>query len=131
MSPWPVLGQPDRVRGAETPCCNNDAAQRPRNRLADRNQSVSGQCGETCGLGQAVERLDQGAVLQELALSELSSGMILNQPVKTAKGVLLIEKGQEITFSHLLRLINFSKFETIREPISVLVPSSLRARMVR
>ena len=82
-------------------------------------------------LGQAVERLDQGAVLQELALSELSSGMILNQPVKTAKGVLLIEKGQEITFSHLLRLINFSKFETIREPISVLVPSSLRARMVR
>ena len=55
--------------------------------------------------------------------------MILNQPVKTAKGVLLIEKGQEITFSHLLRLINFSKFEEIPEPISVLVPSSLRARM--
>jgi response regulator RpfG family c-di-GMP phosphodiesterase len=82
-------------------------------------------------LGHAVEQLDQGTVLREVSLSELSNGMILNQPVKTAKGVLLIEKGQEVTLSHLLRLINFSKFETIREPISVLVPSSLRARMAR
>jgi response regulator RpfG family c-di-GMP phosphodiesterase len=82
-------------------------------------------------LGHAVEQLDQGTVLRDVALSELSNGMILNQPVKTAKGVLLIEKGQEVTFSHLLRLINFSKFEKIPEPISVLVPSSLRARMAR
>jgi response regulator RpfG family c-di-GMP phosphodiesterase len=82
-------------------------------------------------LGHAVEQLDQGTVLRAVSLSELSNGMILNQPVKTAKGVLLIEKGQEVTFSHLLRLINFSKFEKIREPISVLVPSSLRARMAR
>lgn len=82
-------------------------------------------------LGHAVEQLDQGTVVRDVALSELSSGMILNQPVKTAKGMLLIEKGQEVTFSHLLRLINFSKFEKIREPISVLVPSSLRARMAR
>jgi response regulator RpfG family c-di-GMP phosphodiesterase len=82
-------------------------------------------------LGHAVEQLDQGTVLRAVSLSELSNGMILNQPVKTAKGVLLIEKGQEVTFSHLLRLINFSKFEKICEPISVLVPSSLRARMAR
>jgi response regulator RpfG family c-di-GMP phosphodiesterase len=82
-------------------------------------------------LGEAVERLDQDTVLRELSLNELSSGMILNQPVKTEKGVLLIQKGQEITFSNLLRLINFSKFEKIREPISVLVPSNLRARMAR
>lgn len=82
-------------------------------------------------LGEAVEHLDQGTVRRELSLSELSSGMILNQAVKTEKGVLLIEKGQELTFSHLLRLLNFSKFEKIREPISVLVPSNLRARMAR
>jgi response regulator RpfG family c-di-GMP phosphodiesterase len=82
-------------------------------------------------LGQAVEHLDQGTVLRKLTISELSSGMILNEPVKTEKGVLLMEKGQEITFSHLMRLINFSNFEKIREPIAVLVPSSLRARMAR
>lgn len=82
-------------------------------------------------LGEAVEQLDHGTVLRQLPLNELANGMILNQPVKTAKGMLLIEKGQEITFSHLLRLINFSKFEKIPEPISVLVPASLRARMAR
>ena len=82
-------------------------------------------------LGEAVEHLDQGTVLRQLSVSDLSSGMILNQAVKTEKGMLLIEKGQEVTFSHLLRLINFSKFEKICEPISVLVPSNLRARMAR
>jgi response regulator RpfG family c-di-GMP phosphodiesterase len=82
-------------------------------------------------LGQAIEHLDQSLVERDLTIAELSSGMILNQPVKTAKGMLLFEKGQEITFSHLLRLINFTKFETIKEPIQVLVPSNLRARMAR
>lgn len=82
-------------------------------------------------LSEAIDRFEQGTVVREVPLSELSSGMILNQPIKTAKGVLLMEKGQEITFSHLLRLINFSKFETIPEPIRVLVPANLRARMGR
>jgi response regulator RpfG family c-di-GMP phosphodiesterase len=82
-------------------------------------------------LGEAVERLEHGTIEHELSLSELSSGMIVNQAVKTAKGVLLMEKGQEITFSHLLRLLNFSKFEPIPEPIRVLVPANLRVRMGR
>jgi response regulator RpfG family c-di-GMP phosphodiesterase len=80
-------------------------------------------------LEQAVEHLDRGSVLRELPVDELSSGMILNQPLKTVKGALLIDKGQELTVSHLLRLANFAKFENIRGPVSVLVPSSLRARM--
>lgn len=80
-------------------------------------------------LEQAVERLDCGTVLRQLPFNELASGMILNQPLKTVKGALLIDKGQELTVSHLLRLANFAKFESICEPVSVLVPSSLRARM--
>ncbi len=82
-------------------------------------------------LAEAVEHLDQGAVMREVTIAELSSGMVLNQAVKTGGGMLLFEKGQEITYSHLLRLINFSKFETIPEPIQVLVPSNLRARLAR
>jgi response regulator RpfG family c-di-GMP phosphodiesterase len=82
-------------------------------------------------LGKAVKHLGQSVVAREVPIAELISGMILNQAVKTDKGMLLFEKGQEITFPHLLRLINFSKFEKIREPISVLVPSNLRARMAR
>lgn len=81
-------------------------------------------------LGQAVEHLDKGSVQQELTVDELRTGMILNQPVKSEKDILLMEKGQEITYSHLMRLINFSQFEKIREPISVLVPTSLWSRMV-
>jgi response regulator RpfG family c-di-GMP phosphodiesterase len=80
-------------------------------------------------LEQAVERLDRGSVLRELPFRELSSGMILHQPLKTESGKVLIDKGQELTVSHLLRLANFAKFEQICEPVCVLVPTSLRARM--
>ena len=53
---------------------------------------------------------------------ELSPGMILQQEVRTHTGMLVVTKGQEITFPLLLRLRNFSQKKAITDKVLVLVP---------
>jgi hypothetical protein len=54
-------------------------------------------------------------------VEEMGPGMILADDVKTASGVLLIARGQEITPSLRLRLVNHKRTMGIREPIKIAV----------
>jgi response regulator RpfG family c-di-GMP phosphodiesterase len=53
----------------------------------------------------------------ELHLRDVCVGMVLGEDVRSAKGVLLIARGQEVTPGLLERLRNFSPDLGIREPI--------------
>ena len=57
-----------------------------------------------------------------IKVRELAPNMILDQDVRTASGILLIAKGQEVTPSMHQRLENFARIgEGIQEPIKVLI----------
>ena len=48
--------------------------------------------------------------------------MVLNQEVRTKEGVLVVAKGQEVTFAVIAKLKNFSKKGAIPETTSVIMP---------
>ncbi|MCD6379000.1 response regulator [bacterium] len=58
---------------------------------------------------------------RSLEVENMNMGMILDEDVKTIRGLLLVAKGQEITFSVLERLKGFSLRKEVKEPIMVLV----------
>ena len=72
-------------------------------------------------LDSLIEKKPSIAV-RKLPLRELRGTMILAEDLFTVDGVLLVSKGQEITWPLLARLKNFSKSKHIREPIKVIVP---------
>lgn len=61
-------------------------------------------------------------VVKELRLRELKESMILAEGIRSAKGILLIAHGQEITRTLLLHLNNFADTQGIREPIKAIIP---------
>lgn len=56
----------------------------------------------------------------ELTLRDMKAGMFFGEDVKSAKGLLLIARGQEVTPSLLERIRNFSSELGIREPIRMI-----------
>jgi response regulator RpfG family c-di-GMP phosphodiesterase len=70
---------------------------------------------DLCGSGR------QEVVVQELRLRELAVGMFFDEDVKSAKGLLLIARGQEVTPGLLERVRNFSSELGIHEPIRMVV----------
>jgi response regulator RpfG family c-di-GMP phosphodiesterase len=58
----------------------------------------------------------------ELTLRDTRAGMFFGEDVKSAKGLLLIARGQEVTPSLLERIRNFSSELGIREPIRMIEP---------
>ncbi|MGA9884831.1 MAG: HD domain-containing phosphohydrolase [Candidatus Acidiferrales bacterium] len=60
-------------------------------------------------------------VVQELHLRDLGVGMSFDEDVKSAKGLLLIARGQEVTPGLLERVRNFSSDLGIHEPIRMVV----------
>jgi hypothetical protein len=58
----------------------------------------------------------------ELTLRDMKTGMFFGEDVKSAKGLLLIARGQEVTPSLLERIRNFSSELGIREPIRMIEP---------
>jgi hypothetical protein len=58
--------------------------------------------------------------VHELALRDIAAGMLFGEDVKSAKGLLLIARGQEVTPSLLERVRNFSSELGIREPIRMI-----------
>jgi FixJ family two-component response regulator len=60
--------------------------------------------------------------LRKVLTVKLAPGMILQQEVRTKKGMLMVTKGQEITQALQIKLGNFSKAGAIAEEIEVLVP---------
>lgn len=71
---------------------------------------------------EAVIQREEQFVVREVALADLDGQMILAADVKTADGVLLVSKGQEVTSSLRQLLKNFSRRSGIVEPIRVLIP---------
>jgi response regulator RpfG family c-di-GMP phosphodiesterase len=65
---------------------------------------------------------EEGFVPRRVLLRELLPGMILGADVKTASGLLLLAKGQELSNLVLERLIRLSGTYGVREPILVLAP---------
>lgn len=61
------------------------------------------------------------------ALEHLSTGMILQQDVRTHAGMLIVAKGQEVTFPLILKLKNFQKKGSIEDSLSVSVLKSRAA----
>jgi response regulator RpfG family c-di-GMP phosphodiesterase len=65
-----------------------------------------------------------GATMQprKIATSRLTTGMILQQEIRSRAGMLVVAKGQEITHALLIKLDNFSRAGTIDRELMVLVP---------
>ena len=63
----------------------------------------------------------QEVTVHELLLRDIETGMIFGEDVKSAKGLLLIARGQEVTAGLLERARNFSNELGIREPVRMVV----------
>lgn len=77
------------------------------------------------GLLRALEHVifaEEGYLPRQLPFSELRVGMLLAADIMTPDGVLLMAKGQEFNDVSLLRLQNFARNNTIKEPIDVRIP---------
>lgn len=86
--------------------------------LRDRNGWYDPQILE--GFAQLRGRGKQEVRIQELKISDIVPGMIFGDDVKSAKGLLLVARGQEATPSLLERMRNFSLELGIREPIQMI-----------
>ena len=63
--------------------------------------------------------IKEGYVLRKIMLKDIQPGMILADDIKTSKGVLLIQKGHEITNVIRTRLLNINNVDSIVEPIMI------------
>jgi response regulator RpfG family c-di-GMP phosphodiesterase len=66
-------------------------------------------------------RRQREVTVYEVPLREVTVGMVFGEDVRSAKGLLLIAFGQDVTPSVLERIHNFSPALGIREPIRMLV----------
>jgi response regulator RpfG family c-di-GMP phosphodiesterase len=60
--------------------------------------------------------------LRKITAAHLTTGMILQQEVKTRSGMLVVPNGQEITQALLVKLNNYARAGTISKDFVVLVP---------
>jgi FixJ family two-component response regulator len=62
------------------------------------------------------------STIRSCPVAELSTGMVLNEEVRTQNGLLIVAKGQEVTFPLIVKLKNFLEKNAICGQISVAVP---------
>lgn len=74
-------------------------------------------------LKEIVDIGDTEYVNSEVTIAELEPGMILDRPVYSSQGQLLLASGQEMTTSLILRLTSFVEAGLVSEKISVNVPA--------
>ena len=60
--------------------------------------------------------------LRKVPTSKLTTGMILQQEIRSRTGILVVATGQEVTHALLLKLSNFSRAGTIDKEIMALIP---------
>jgi len=60
--------------------------------------------------------------LRKVSFSKLTTGMILQEEIRTRSGMLVVPKGHEITLALLIKLDNFVSAGTIGKDVVVLVP---------
>ena len=65
-----------------------------------------------------------GTVVCEVGLSELRTGMVIAEDVRTKSGAVIVPRGQEVTFPLLRQLTNFSIGIGVAEPLRVRSPAS-------
>ncbi len=63
-----------------------------------------------------------GELVKALRIRELSTGMLAEKDIRANNGLLLVPKGQEITYPVLERLRNFARQTGVAEPVWVRVP---------
>lgn len=63
----------------------------------------------------------------EVALRDVRPGMTFAEDVRTARGLLLIARGQEVTLGLMERILNFSPGLGIKEPIRMMVQGNAAA----
>jgi response regulator RpfG family c-di-GMP phosphodiesterase len=78
-------------------------------------------------LQQAVLNVRTGYSFHLISASQLRTGMLLPDGVKTNTGNLVVGQGAEVTPAMLTKLQNFARFQGLSEPIRALVPSSHKA----
>jgi hypothetical protein len=61
--------------------------------------------------------------LRKVSTSSLSTGMILQQEIRTRTAMLVVPEGHEITQALLVRLENFARAGTIDKEVMALVPA--------
>ena len=61
--------------------------------------------------------------IKKMMINELRSGLIAEEDIVAKNKVLLVQRGQEITYTVLIRLHNFNKGVGIVEPVSVQIIS--------
>jgi response regulator RpfG family c-di-GMP phosphodiesterase len=62
--------------------------------------------------------------LRSISVSKLTSGMVLQQEIRTHGGLLLVTKGQEVTYPLLIKLANYIQRHSIDDKVMALVPVS-------
>lgn len=67
----------------------------------------------------------QDKKVMTVRLNDLSIGMIVDEDIRTETGLLLIPSGQEVTYSVLVRLKNFSREVGVVEPFRVRVDTRI------
>ena len=65
---------------------------------------------------------DSRMELRKVSTAKLTIGMILQNEIRTRTGMLMVAKGQEVTYALLIKLENFSRAGTIDDEIMALVP---------
>ena len=71
-----------------------------------------------------VNEASEEFVSMEIGVKELKPGMLLDKPVYSKKGILLLSEKQEVTMPLMLKLMNFASSEMISDRIQVSVPVS-------
>jgi len=92
-----------------------DALQAMRSRPAEFNEALLHAL-------QSLELADPGFEIRAVGLRDLQVCMVLDQDVRSRKGILLVARGQEVTVPVLQCLINYSRSVGVVEPLRVLVP---------
>jgi len=64
--------------------------------------------------------------LRLLGVRDLSFGMIADEDIRAANGMLLVARGQEMTYPVLARLQNFARQVGVSEPFQVILPLGLQ-----
>jgi response regulator RpfG family c-di-GMP phosphodiesterase len=78
-------------------------------------------------LEQAVLNVRSGYTFHLISASQLATGMLLPDGVKTIHGNLVVGQGAEVTPAMLTKLQNFARFQGLAEPIRSLVPRGQKA----
>jgi response regulator RpfG family c-di-GMP phosphodiesterase len=85
-----------------------------------RSQSKVYDARIVAALSEALDRRTMNEI-KGLQIGELREGMLLVEPVLSAQGAILMDKGQIITSAARARFVNFGTILGIKEPIYVLV----------